>query len=65
MQEAINGAGNGEELQSVCELLAEAQGILYEEQYAKLNEAIQKRETELDAAKAMPLISYMKEPENP
>lgn len=63
LQEAINGAGNGEELQSVRELLAETQGILYEEQYAKLSEAIQKRETELDAAKVMPLISDMKEPE--
>lgn len=63
LQEAIDGAGNREELQSVRELLTEAQGILYEEQYAKLNEAVRRRETELDAAKALPLIPDMKEPE--
>jgi len=63
LQKAIDNAGNGEELQSVRELLTEAQGILYEEQYANLNEAARKRETELAAAKAMPLISDMTEPE--
>ena len=63
LQKVIDNAGNGEELQSVRELLTEAQGILYEEQYANLNEAARKRETELAAAKAMPLISDMTEPE--
>lgn len=63
LQKAIDNAGNGEELQSVRELLTEAQGILYEEQYANLNEAARKRETELAVAKAMPLISDMTEPE--
>lgn len=63
LQKAIDNAGNGEELQSVRELLTEAQGILYEEQYANLNETARKRETELAAAKEMPLISDMTEPE--
>ncbi len=63
LQKAIDNARNGEGIQSVRELLTEAQGILYEEQYANLNEAIRKRETELAAPKAMPLISDMTEPE--
>ena len=63
LQKAIDDAGNGEELQSVRKLLAEAQGILYEEQYKNLSEAVQNRGTELDAAKATPLISDMTEPE--
>lgn len=63
LQKAIDNAGSGEGLQSVRELLTEAQGILYEEQYANLNEAVRKRKTELAAAKAMPLTSDMTEPE--
>lgn len=63
LKKAIDNAGNGEGIQSVRELLTEAQGILYEEQYTNLNEVIRKRETELAAAKAMPLISDMTEPE--
>lgn len=63
LQKAIDNARNGEGIQSVRELLTEAQGILYEEQYANLNEAARKRETELAAPKAMSLISDMTEPE--
>lgn len=63
LQKAIDDAGIGEELQSVRELLTEAQGILYEEQYTKLNEAARKRETELAAPEKLPLISDMTEPE--
>ena len=63
LQKAIDNAGNGEGIQSVRELLTEAQGILYEEQYAKLNEAVRKRETELIAPEKLLPISDMTEPE--
>lgn len=61
LQKAIDNARNGEGIQSVRELLTEAQGILYEEQYAKLNEAVRKRETELIAPEKLPPISDMTE----
>lgn len=63
LQRAINDAGNGEELQNIRKTLAEAQGILVDEQYADLVRAVLKRETELAAPKAMPLISDMTKPE--
>lgn len=63
LQRAINDAGNGEELQNIRKTLAEAQGILGDEQYADLVRNVLKRETELAAPKAMPLISDMTKPE--
>ena len=63
LAKATAEAGNKEELQTVRETLAEAQGILDEAQYKNLLENIGKKETELALPQKTPLISDKTEPE--